>query len=95
MIEIVEDAAAFGLAALVAVTVAVVAVVTEGAVNNPLVEMIPALVLHLICVLVEPWTTAASCWLAPDGTVTRAGVTVTVMPAALGSTTIRSPRSVR
>ena len=52
--EIVEDAAAPGDATLVAVTVAVVALETVGATNKPLVEIDPALALHLTWVLVVP-----------------------------------------
>jgi hypothetical protein len=52
--EIAEDADALGVAMLVAVTVAVVALDTVGAVNKPLVEIDPALVLHRTCVLLVP-----------------------------------------
>jgi hypothetical protein len=41
-------------AALVAVTVTVVLLVTFGAVNKPLLEMVPAVAVHLTAVLVVP-----------------------------------------
>jgi hypothetical protein len=46
VIEIVEESFAADSPALVAVTVARTAVVTEGAVNSPLVEIVPALALQ-------------------------------------------------
>ena len=79
--EIVDVADAPGEATLVAVTVAVVAVVTVGAVNKPPVVTDPALALQRTCVLVAPTTVAASCWLPPDASVALAGVTVTVTGA--------------
>ena len=84
----VEDALALGTAALVAVMVAVAALDTVGAVNNPLVEMVPALALHRTCELVDPWTVAASCCVEPDVTVALAGLTVTVTPPTAGVTRI-------
>ncbi len=58
--EIVEDADALEDAMLVAVTVAVVGLDTVGAVNKPLVEIDPALVLHRTCVLLVPLTVAVN-----------------------------------
>ena len=52
--EMVAVALALEEAALVAVTMAVVELVTVGAVNNPLVETVPAVVLQRTCVFVEP-----------------------------------------
>jgi hypothetical protein len=92
--EIVEEAFAPAAAALVAVTIAVVALDTLGAVNNPLVETVPAVVLHLTSALLEPCTAANSCWVAPEDSVVLAGVTVTVTPVDFDPTVSRSPRSV-
>jgi hypothetical protein len=72
---------------LVAVTVAVVALDTVGAVNKPLAEIDPALVLHRTCVLLVPWTAAVSCCVAAEATVALVGVTVT-LTAARGITEI-------
>jgi hypothetical protein len=92
--EIVEEAFAPATAALVAVTIAVVALDTFGAVNNPLVETLPAVVLHRTSALTDPCTAARSCWVAPEDTVLLAGVTVTVTPDDFGPTVSRSPKSV-
>ena len=48
-------------AALVAVTVTFVLLVTLGAVNNPLLETVPALELQVTPVLVEPFTVELNC----------------------------------
>ncbi len=57
-VEAVTDTVALAFlvvsAALVAVTVAVVLLVTVGAVNNPLLEMEPALADHVTVVFVVP-----------------------------------------
>src|SRR5215469_8519806 len=50
-----------GSAALVAVTIRLVLLVTLGAVNRPLLEIVPALELHVTPVLVEPLTVALNC----------------------------------
>lgn len=48
-------------AELVAVTVTLVLLVTLGAVNNPLLETVPALELQVTLVLVEPFTVELNC----------------------------------
>ena len=48
-------------AALVAVTVTFILVVTLGAVNKPLLETVPALELQVTLVLFEPFTAALNC----------------------------------
>ncbi len=48
-------------AALVAVTVTFVLLVTLGAVNNPLLETVPPLELQVTLVLVEPFTVELNC----------------------------------
>lgn len=81
-------------AELVAVTVTIVFVVTEGALNIPVPEIVPALEDHVTDVLLVPWTVATNCWPAPavrlgdNGeteilTVVIAGVTLTTALALL------------
>lgn len=48
-------------AALVAVTVTFVLLVTLGAVNKPLLDTVPALELQVTLVLVEPFTVEVNC----------------------------------
>lgn len=59
-------ASAVEFAALVAVIVIPVFVDTFGAVNNPVLVMLPALAAQLTAVLLVPWTLALNCWLVPD-----------------------------
>jgi hypothetical protein len=53
-------------AALVAVTVTFVLLVTFGAVKRPLLETVPAVELQVTPVLVEFLTVALNCWDPPD-----------------------------
>ena len=48
-------------AALVAVMVTLVEEVTAGAVNKPVLEIVPLLADHVTAVLLVPWTVAANC----------------------------------
>jgi hypothetical protein len=59
---------------LVAVTVAVVVEVTEGAVKSPVLEMVPAEAVHVTAVFVEPLTVAVNCWVLPADSVALVGV---------------------
>lgn len=65
-------------AALVAVTVTVVFVVTEGAVNIPLPEIVPAEADHVTDVLLDPDTVAENCCPAPAVTEADVGETETL-----------------
>lgn len=69
-------------ATLVARTVTVVVVVTFGAVNVPVLEIVPALADQLTPVLLAPWTLAENCCVPPDATLADVGVmeTLTVDP---------------
>jgi len=60
-------------AALVAVTVTFVLLLTVGAVNNPLLEIEPAVADHVTVVLLVSCTTAANCCVLPDDTVALVG----------------------
>ena len=66
-------------APLLAVSVTVVARLTEGAVNKPLVEMLPAVADQVTAVFAVPSTAALNCWVFPDNTFALAGETVTLM----------------
>jgi hypothetical protein len=66
-------------AALVAVTVALVPLVTLGAVNMPPLETAPEVADHVTAVLLVPCTTAVNCWLLPDVKAAALGETVTLM----------------
>ena len=86
-----------GSATLVAVTDAVVAVLTEGAVYRPVLEIAPLVADQVTPFLVAPVTVPLNCWVFPEFTVTLAGVietttggvTVTVALADLvGSATL-------
>jgi hypothetical protein len=59
---------------LVAVTVTDVVEVTDGAVNRPLLEMLPAEDAHVTAVLVEPLTEAVNCCVLPEASVSLAGL---------------------
>src|SRR5947209_4563767 len=63
-------------AALVAVTVTFVLLLTEGAVNRPALDMEPAVADHVTTVLVVPCTAATNCWVLLDATVALVGETV-------------------
>ena len=69
-----------GCTALFAVTVTVVEVETEGAVNRPLLEMEPALVDHTTAVLLVPLTVAKNCCVPAEARLALLGFRVTVMP---------------
>jgi hypothetical protein len=58
---------------LTAVTVTAVAVVTEGAVNRPLVEIVPALAHQFTVVPFAYWTTAENCCVWFEVTVALVG----------------------
>jgi hypothetical protein len=64
-----------GTGVLVAVMVAVVATVTDGALNRPVLEMVPMFVFHTTPVKAVPDTAAVNCRLADDFTSACAGVT--------------------
>jgi len=66
-----------GSATLVAVTVAVVAVVTDGAVNSPELEMLPVLVDQVTDVLLVPLTSALNCLVPAEDTLALVGDTET------------------
>jgi hypothetical protein len=72
-------------ATLVARTVTVVAVLTEGAVNSPELLTVPAEVDQLTAVLLAPFTVAENCCVWPDVTLALRGETetLTVDPAAV------------
>jgi len=74
-------------ATLVARTVTVVAVVTFGAANVPVLEIVPALADHVTPVLLAPWTLAENCCVPPDATLADVGVmemlTVDPLPALM------------
>lgn len=67
-----------GSAALVAVTVTLVLLVTLGAVNRPLLETVPELELQVTPVLVEPLTAALNCWEPAEATLALVGETDTL-----------------
>jgi hypothetical protein len=71
-----------GSATLVAVTVAVVGTVTLGAVNIPLLVIVPPLAVQVTAVF-EAWTTIAeNCWVPADAMLALLGETLTVIPAS-------------
>ncbi len=89
-----------GLATLVAVTVAVVVLVTLGAVNSPVLEIVPALALHVTDVFEELLTVAENCCLPAEATLALPGEipteTLGVPPEFAARTityTVTSPRS--
>lgn len=75
-------------AELVAVTVTVVFDVTEGAVNMPLPEIVPAEADHVTAVLLEPCTVATNCCPVPDFTDADVGETETLTVGAAAGTTL-------
>ena len=106
--EITEEADAVGSATLVALTVALKGTVVVGAVNSPLEDMVPAVVLQVTAVLVVAavfalavvvvppvppvLTVAVSGWVAPEATVATVGVTDTVTFGAVPATVNTRPR---
>jgi len=66
-------------AALVAVTVTLVLVVTPGAENRPPVETVPAVAVQDTAVLPVPCTLALNCCVLPDITLALLGETLTLM----------------
>src|SRR5206468_2846058 len=66
-------------ALLVAVTVTLVAVLTVGAANRPLLEIVPADADQVTPVLVVPCTLAVNCFVLPDVRDVLVGETVTLM----------------
>jgi len=90
-VEAVTDTVALaffvGSAALVPVTVTFVLLLTEGAVNNPPLDMEPAVADHVTAVLLVPCTAAANCCVLLDATVALVGeivrLTLLVVPAPI------------
>jgi hypothetical protein len=72
-IETVVDAYAPVCATLLAVTLAVLVVVLDGAVNNPVGEIVPALADHVTAVLLVLVTLAENWTVPPAGTDGSAG----------------------
>jgi hypothetical protein len=73
-------------AALVAVIVTVVLLVTLGAVNKPLLEMLPAVADQVTAVLLVPCTRAENCCVAPEATLTLVGDTEMLTVEGAGET---------
>lgn len=71
------DAEAFPVTTLFAVTTSVLLAVTFGAVSNPALEIVPAVVYQVTPVLVVPVTVAVNCRVEPDATVEPEGETRT------------------
>ena len=65
-------------ATLVAVTVALVDEVTLGAVNSPLLEMVPPLAVQVTAVFEVLLTVAVNCWVPPEIRVDEVGETATL-----------------
>jgi hypothetical protein len=77
-----------GSATLVAVTVALVEVVTDGAVNMPLLEIDPALVVQLTAVFEALLTVAENCCVPAEVTLVVAGLTEMVTGAVASTVTV-------
>src|SRR5713101_2864125 len=94
------DALWVGAATLVAVTVTVVAAFTDGAVNNPDADTVPALADQVTAVWLVPLTLALNCCEAPEITLALVGEIVTVIEESEGLEPLtvmvkrRSPSSV-
>ena len=73
-----------GSATLVAVTVIVVVLVTDGAVKRPPVEMLPALAVQFTAVSLLPETVSVNCLVPPELTVAVVGEMVTATVCAGG-----------
>jgi hypothetical protein len=87
-VAVAEDCA-WGLEVLVAVMVTDVLLATLGAVNSPLLEIVPALTDQVTPVFEDPLILAVNSLWACDVTFAVAGTTVTVVPEGLAPTTIR------
>jgi len=87
-VAVAEDCAR-GLARLVAVIITAVLLETFGAVNSPLLEIMPALADQVTPVLEDPLILAVNRCCACDGTFAEAGKTVTTVPDVLAATTMR------
>ena len=85
-LTVAEDLAS--AAALFAVTVTAVVVVTVGAVSKPPLEMVPAVVDHTTAVLLVPLTVAANCCVRPEVTVALVGLTLTAILLIAGGLTV-------
>ena len=72
-----------GSATLVALTVTVVLAETVGAVNNPELDMLPAVADQVTEVLVEPVTVAVNGCVPPDATVAEVGAIATCTAGVL------------
>ena len=66
-------------AALFAVMVTLLLLVTVGGVNRPELDIIPALADQLTAVLLVPWTVAENCWVPPEATLALVGERTTVI----------------
>ena len=75
-------------AALVAVTVTAVLLLTAGAVNIPALEMLPAVADQVTVVLLVPCTVAANCCVLPEVRVELVGETVRLIGVAAVTETI-------
>ena len=85
-----------GSATLVAVTVTLLEVVDDGAVNKPLLEIVPALACQVTAVLLVEVRVAENCCLAPGETVTATGERFTTIlddGAMVTSETATAPSS--
>lgn len=83
-------------ATLVAVTVTLFDVVDDGAVNRPLLEIVPALACQVTAVLLVEVSVAENCCLPPGDTVTAAGerlTTILVDGTIVTSETATAPSS--
>jgi len=87
-----EVATLFPSATLVAVTVTLVEEVTEGAVNKPLVDIVPALACQVTAVLLVDVKAAENCCLPPDERVAAEGETL--IAALFRGTTVTSETAV-
>jgi len=79
------------------VTVSVEVVVTLGAVNSPLVEIVPPVALQVTAVFEVLLTVAENCCFPAEGTLAVVGETATIIPVVLPPLTVmysvNSPRS--
>ena len=82
------DALALGSAITTAVTTTVVETCTCGAVNNPELEMVPAVADQATDVWLVPLTAAVNCCDAPELRVSEEGETETFTPLDCPFTTI-------
>ena len=72
-----------GSATLIAVTLTVVGAVTLGAVNNPLLVIVPPVAVQVTAVFELLLTVAVNCWVAPEMRVDEVGETTTPTPPAV------------